>query len=237
MRLLASLCLGLLAPSVAATTDALPEPMVFDAWKGPPLRAFVFRPENAADDAPVIFVMHGVKRDADRYFAEWRPLASRYGFVIVVPEFPTSEFPGADSYNLGGVVDESGAVTERDLWAFSAIEPMFDAARSRLGLSSERYVLYGHSAGAQFAHRFALFAAGPRARMVISANAGWYTFPETGAWPYGPHGLPAGVYDPAKAIAAPLVVLAGEADVNPNHPSLRRSPEANAQGKTRFERA
>lgn len=237
MRLFAFLCLFLLASAAAAKDSGVPEPIVFDAWNGPPLRVYALRPDSAADDAPVVFVMHGVNRDADRYFAEWRPLAERYGFVIVVPEFSSSDFPRADNYNLGGVVGKGGRAADRNRWAFSAIEPMFDFVRERFGLAAERYVLYGHSAGAQFAHRFALFGAGPRARMVISANAGWYTFPDAGKWPYGPDGLPAEAFDPAEALAAPLVVLAGEADIDPNHPSLRRTPEAMAQGATRFARA
>lgn len=186
---------------------------------------------------PVAFVIHGVKRDADRYFEEWRPFAERRKFVIVVSAFPSTDFPGARAYSLGGMSDERGAAVARQLWAYSAIEPMFDEIRARLQLSADQYVLYGHSAGAQFAHRFAMFGAGARARMAIAANAGWHRFPDQGQWPYGPRSLPAGIYDPAIALTAPLVVLAGEADIDPVHPSLRRAKQANAQGKTRYERA
>lgn len=214
-----------------------PEHLLFSAWPGPEIRVFLLRPKSVAADAPVVFVMHGVKRDADRYFDDWRPLAERFGFVLVVPEFSQAQFKGASGYNLGGLADERGAAGDRARSAFSVIEPLFDAVRIRYGLSADRYVLYGHSAGAQFAHRFAMFGFGARARAVISANAGWYTFPGTGDWPYGPKGLAAGLYDPDRALAAPLVVLAGEADTDPAHPSLRRTPEAAAQGATRYDRA
>lgn len=226
--------LALSSTPAAASSYDVPTPIVFDGWPGPALTVYAMRPETAADDAPVVFVMHGVNRDADRYFAEWRELAERHGFVLVAPSFPAADFPGAAGYNLGGYgpgVDPGGAS------AFAAIEPLFDAVRARFTLSSESYVLYGHSAGAQFAHRFALFRRGPRARLVIAANAGWYTFPDAGAWPYGPGGLADGAFDPAAALRAPLVVLAGEADIDPGHPSLRRTPEALAQGETRFARA
>lgn len=213
------------------------EHIEFSAWAGPELRVFLLRPKGAGDNAPVVFVMHGVKRDADRYFDEWRPLADRYGFVLVVPEFSEAQFKGASGYNLGGLVDESGAAGDRARSAFAAIEPLFDAVRDRYGLSTGRYVLYGHSAGAQFAHRFAMFGFGARASAVIAANAGWYTFPGTGDWPYGPHGLSAGLYDRDRALAAPLIVLAGEADTDSGHPSLRRTREADAQGASRYDRA
>ena len=214
-----------------------PAQIAFSGWAGPQLRVFVLRPEAAGPDAPVVFVMHGVKRDADRYFADWRPLAERHGFVLVVPEFPESEFKGAAGYNLGGLVDRNGEAGPRAVSAFAAIEPLFDDVRARYGLTTNAYFLYGHSAGAQFAHRFALFGFGPRARATIAANAGWYTFPDSGEWPYGPTGLPDGLFDPRAALAAPLIVLAGEADIDPAHPSLRRTRQANAQGATRFDRA
>ena len=46
--------------------------------------------------------------------------------------------------------------------------------------------MFGHSAGAQFVHRFVMFAPGPNLRTAISANAGWYTtLEENVAFPYG----------------------------------------------------
>ncbi len=231
---LASLAVCAKAPNGA---ERVSEIMDFRDWNGPAIRVYLLRPENAGPDAPVVFVMHGVNRDADRYFAEWRPFAEKYGFILVVPEFPVKKFPGAANYNLGGILDAKGAMTSRKGWAFSVIEPIFDEVVKRLHLTAGDYILYGHSAGAQFAHRFAMFGAGERARMVISANAGWYTFPGRGEWPYGPDGLPAGLFDQAMALGAPLTILAGEADADPMHPSLRRTPEANAQGATRYERA
>lgn len=224
-------------PVTNSSAESAQEIIKFKDWGGPALKVYLLQPVNAQPNAPVVFVMHGVNRDADRYFEEWRPLAEKYGFVLVVPEFSSRSFPKAAKYNLGGVVDAKGGVTRREHWAYSAIEPLFDAVVERYALDADEYVLYGHSAGAQFAHRFALFGAGQRARMVISANAGWYTFPDAGAWPYGPNGLPGGVYDPLAALGASLVVLAGEADIDPNHPSLRRTSEAFVQGATRFERA
>lgn len=239
LRALLAVAASLVALNFAAApaSAAPPELVEFRGWAGPPIRVFVLRPDKATDDAPVVFVMHGVKRDADRYFAEWRPYAEKYGFVLIAPEFSDADFPKSVEYNLGGVLDEDGNATPRETWAFSVIEPLFDALRIRLSLSSQQYIVYGHSAGAQFVHRYAMFGFGKRASMIIAANAGWYTFPSAGEWPYGPADLPDGVYDPVVALAAPLVVLAGEADTNARHPSLRRTPEANAQGRNRFDRA
>ena len=38
-----------------------------DTWAGPPVRVFATRPVYLAADRPVVFVMHGVDRNADEY--------------------------------------------------------------------------------------------------------------------------------------------------------------------------
>ena len=59
----------------------------FDDWQGPVLRVFYSRPESLASDTPVVFVMHGVRRNADEYRDQWHDLAMEHGFLLVVPEF------------------------------------------------------------------------------------------------------------------------------------------------------
>ncbi|MBY0448419.1 MAG: hypothetical protein K2P95_06990, partial [Hyphomonadaceae bacterium] len=111
---------GQTAAARAPATRACSEAAVFtlSSWAGPPLRVFTLRPASAGPDAPVVFVLHGVKRDADRYFADWRGLAEQNGFVLVAPEFSQAAFPGADGYNLGGVLDAAGRAAPRGTWAF-----------------------------------------------------------------------------------------------------------------------
>jgi hypothetical protein len=181
--------------------------------------------------------MHGVQRDADRYLGEWADIAREYGFVVVVPQFTAKEFPGARSYNFGATFAEDGTEMPREKWSYSAIEPIFDAMRSVEGLTAGRYWLFGHSAGAQFVHRFAMLGLGKRMASAISANAGSYMLPTTQVhWPFGVDGAPGGKFDFARALASPMIVLLGDADVDPNHSSLPHQPEADAQGPHRFAR-
>lgn len=210
---------------------------VFAGWDGPVIPVWYYRPPGVDPAAPPLFVMHGVGRDADRYLAEWLDIARTERLLVVVPEFTRSGFPGAAGYNFGGVFDDQGRPRPRRLWAYSAIEPLFDAIRRREGLKARRYGLYGHSAGAQFVHRFVLLGSGLRMSRAVSANAGSYMLPTRAEkWPFGLSGAPAGAWNPRRAFAAPLTLLLGGADNDPAHQSLPRQPEAVRQGPHRLAR-
>lgn len=231
-------------PTARAPATTAVEPMPagdgkfgFDGWAGPPLTVWYHLPAGVTPETPVVFVLHGVNRDADRYRDQWSSLAEQRRFILVVPEFDEEHFPDARSYNLGNVFDGNGQRVPRARWSFSAIEPLFDAVRAKTGTRVDRYGLYGHSAGAQFVHRYLMFVPEARVGGVVAANAGWYTMPDWNvAFPYGLRG--SGVTEPALRIALqrPLTVLLGTADDDPDHPNLRRTPEAMAQGPHRLAR-
>ncbi|MDP1588284.1 MAG: hypothetical protein Q8M07_11100 [Prosthecobacter sp.] len=177
---------------------------------GKAIPVWYYLPEAARSDAPVLIVMHGVNRDADRYRDEWTPHAKKHGFILIAPEFSKEAFPGSDGYNLG---------TEG---AFQFIEPVFDAVKAATGNRSERYHLYGHSAGAQFVHRFLYFV--PQARV---AKAGWWTMPDPEIdFPYGLRGSTVDAAALRAMLQRPLIVLLGTADTDEHHINLRRTPEA-----------
>jgi poly-gamma-glutamate capsule biosynthesis protein CapA/YwtB (metallophosphatase superfamily)/poly(3-hydroxybutyrate) depolymerase len=194
-------------------------------------------PQNARPDVPVLFVMHGVKRDAERYRDEWLPHARKYGFILVAPEFSEASFPGPDAYNYGGTVDDQGRPQPREKWAFSFLEPLFDQVKAATGNRSSLYHLYGHSAGAQFVHRYLYFVPKARIATAVAANAGWWTLPDLQTqFPYGLRGCVVDEGGLKTMLQRPLVVLLGTEDTDPNHPELRRTPEAMAQGPHRFAR-
>ncbi|TVP46331.1 MAG: hypothetical protein EA350_07405 [Gemmatimonadales bacterium] len=212
-----------------------------------PIEMWYHVPEGAEPDAPVVIVLHGMGRNADGYRDAWVAPSDRHGFVVLVPEFTDEHYPGSREYNLGNVFTADGNRRSEAEWSFSQIEPAFDDARVRLGLTRQRYHLYGHSAGSQFAHRFLLFVPGARASRVVLANAGWYTLPTSGeAWPYGlalESGEGYGAEDavvPAAYVTGFLgrdvVVLLGDQDTDPRASGLRTSQEAQAQGPHRFAR-
>ncbi len=209
----------------------------FTGWEGPDLPVYYQLPDRVAPDTPVVFVMHGVNRDADRYRDEWAALARQHGFIAVVPQFSREDFPGSRGYNTGYFSEEDGTPRPRNLWSFAAIEPLFDDVRQRFGTRAPGYSIYGHSAGAQFVHRFVLFMPGARIEQAISANAGWYTMPDmqTG-FPYGLADAPVEKGALAAALGKRLTVLLGTADTDRSDPDLRKTPESDAQGPHRFAR-
>lgn len=199
--------------------------------------AYLSRPVGMAPDRPVVFVMHGRKRNAAEYRDQWHDLAMAHEFLLVVPEFRKRDFPDAAAYNLGNVFDAAGNRRPEREWSFSAIEPIFEDVRVRFGLSATGYAMYGHSAGAQFVHRFLLFVPDARVKRAVAANAGWYTMPDSGiAFPYGLQGSGVSQVTLGEVLQRPLTVLLGERDTDPEHESLSRTPGAAVQGPHRFAR-
>lgn len=115
---------------------------------------FTYRPEGDVSTMPVLFVMHGTLRNADTYRDNWVELADKYGVLIITPEFSDEDFPGSRSYNLGGMFDGEGNPVKEQYWAYSLIEPIFDNVQELVNSERETYDIFGHSAGAQFTHRF-----------------------------------------------------------------------------------
>src|SRR5210317_2106248 len=104
-----------------------------DALDGPPIRVFITRPLHLEEDRPIVFVMHGVNRNAMDYRDQWHELAKEHDFLLVVPEFNKRNFPGAEAYNLGNIFDQDNHVVSRSRWSYSAIEQIFDEVRRRFG--------------------------------------------------------------------------------------------------------
>jgi poly(3-hydroxybutyrate) depolymerase len=222
------------APEKFPAGDGL---FTFTAWDGPPLPVYFHAPAHVTPATPIIFVMHGQARNGDEYRDQWSELAARYGFLLLVPTFGNRDFPGFDSYNYGNVLAPDGTRRPAGVWAFTAIERLFDHVKATAGLTAPTYFIYGHSAGAQFVHRLFFFLPDARAARVITANAGAYMLPDFKvAHPYGLGSSGVTTADLKTALTRPVLVLLGEADIDPNHRPMPRTPEANAQGLHRFSR-
>ena len=200
------------------------------------IKIWTYRPKALAAENLVLFVMHGVGREGERYRNEWRSYAEHARALLLVPEFSTASFPGRRNYSApqpADAVDNDGATPA----AFAAIGQIFDSVVKANKLTASDFRLYGHSAGAQFVHRFILSVPDARAKVAVAANAGWYMMPEFETnFPYGLKGSGVSAESLQRALGRKLIVLLGEKDTDPNHPQLNRSAQAMRQGANRLER-
>jgi pimeloyl-ACP methyl ester carboxylesterase len=231
--LLLALALVPTAPAIAGDSK-----WQFDGWQGPAIDVRMFVPEGATSDTPVVMVMHGWSREAQRYFDDWRALGVEHDFIVVVPHFPVKDFPSSWNYNLGNVFErQSRKLRPQGEWTFTAIESIFDAVVAKLDGEQTEYTLFGHSAGSQFVHRFLYYMPDARVKRYLAANAGWYTLPDFDTeYPYGLGGAGISEEQLIAAFQKDMVLMLGREDLDQTDPDLRKTPEAKLQGKNRLAR-
>tara|TARA_B100001564_G_scaffold7221_1_gene6178 strand:- start:105428 stop:106621 length:1194 start_codon:yes stop_codon:yes gene_type:complete len=164
----------------------------------PTVEVFYHIPSGDISSMPILFSFHGASRNANDYRDFWINMANENEFMVFAPEFSSSNYPGlGDNYLMGNVFEdgdnpEAGELNSPNHWTFSVIEPLFEYIKLDISGSQESYNAWGHSGGAQFLHRFAMFVPQSNLGIGICSNAGWYTVPEDNInYPYG-IGLPFG---------------------------------------------
>lgn len=233
------LCLGAFPACAALAATPVPSgkwSFVFTDRRGQadrPVRVYTYRPRQCDSACPMLFVLHGAKRNASDYRDHWELAADRYGFLVVAPEFAGKFWPRAAAYSLGDVAGNA----DREKWSYSVIEHLFDEMRD----GQAGYRIFGHSAGAQFVQRFLFLRPDNRASLAIVANAGWYAMPEwrkdrkAAPWPYSFVESPAGEAAVRAALAKKVILMLGEADTAADA-DLEQGEEAMKQGANRVER-
>lgn len=234
-----------------------------------PMRVFAYFPEavRTGKQTSVLFVMHGVHRNGEEMFHQLVPpdkggsvqplvkkhlLPEMHNFVLLLPEFSAALFPERNAYNFGNVFRNAGDLPDTKSphseaeWSFTAIERIYEAVKVAAALNTEGYVLWGHSAGAQFVHRLLavksnnreMSSGTPHLLRAVAANAGSYTMPSfQEKFPFGFGGLSSiGVNSITPFIQAPLLVLLGQDDTDENHKTIPKDREAQQQGINRLHR-
>ena len=109
---------------------------------------------------------------------------------------------------------------------------------SEMCIRDRLYDIYGHSAGAQFVHRYLLMSDNPSVNRAVAANAGWYTFLNGADFPYGVKSPPISLSDSnvKKFLSMDLHILIGSNDIDVNS-SINKSKGAQNQGLNRYQRA
>ena len=97
--------------------------------------------------------------------------------------------------------------------------------------------MFGHSAGAQFVHRYMLFGNDQRISNTVIANAGWYTFLNGANFPYGINNSPIDISETNLRwfMSNRSSLLIGSNDISLEN--VNSSKGARNQGGTRVDRA
>lgn len=198
------------------------------------------RPQSFASSSPILLVIPGAGRNSGDYRDAWIDTACATGTLVAALGYPEEHYDFA-AYNMGGTIsnlqfdspsfsrvsetattitlDDADirfdVVTNRPDWIFDDFDRVFEQLVQTTDSEQETYDIFGHSAGGQILHRFALFAPRSRARVIIAANSGFYTFPDLSqALPTGIQGTGLTETDLSEAFGAHLVLLLGALDNN-----------------------
>lgn len=194
------------------------------------------RPSTHGPHDRIVIAMTGFDRAAGYFRDCWALHAEDLNLLVVAPEFDQENFPGAPEYNYGNVVSAVG-FNDKDAWTFGIIDRLFRELKRATASERSGFGLFGHSAGAQFAHRYLAFTQQGLTEIVIAANAGWYMLPDPDmAYPAGTAGTGFDDGDLRRFLASPMVILLGNDDTDENATDLPKNPEAIAQGTHRLAR-
>lgn len=201
------------------------EPPTFAGGAAPPdLTAHCYSPAIRRRETPLVAI-HGRRTDPAQMLRALQPLAARTGTIVVAPDFRGPHYRGYQTLRSAA----------GDLGSAQALDRLLQRLDRDLDLGTGPVDLIGYSAGAQFAHRYAMVFP-HRVRRLVAAAAGWYTSPDH-RWPF-PKGA-AGL-DPdtvAAFLETPTMVAIGDLDVHRDR-GFRSDPDLDArQGSHRRERA
>lgn len=183
---------------------------------------------------PPLVLVHGLSTRPERLIQYACLQAAQHGIPLLVPDFSGPDFKGYQSLKSGPSS------------AHGAAQALIASVRETVehyDWPSYQFDLMGFSAGAQFAHRFALYY-GQHLCSLTVASPGWYTYLDHSlAYPLG---LKSEGTEPAptdlkpdltRFLNLPIMIAVGEDDQRRDK-QLRTSPQVDLhQGRNRLERA
>ena len=227
------------------------------------VEVFYYRPTSFNPSSKVVLVIPGSGRNADDYRDSWIESADKYDLLVVSPAYPESEYDLA-AYQLGGLItnlelidpsiemidgrpykyrmeDENikfSYVSNADEYLFEDFDKIFAQVKELTGTTEEKYDLFGHSAGGQLLHRYAIFKPSSNADRIVAGNAGFYTLPNhSESFPFGLEGTDASNEQLQQSFSTKLILLLGEEDNQQETGGIMlHTPKADQQGLGRFER-
>jgi poly(3-hydroxybutyrate) depolymerase len=207
------------------------------------IECYTYKPANY-DGGALLVTLHGLNRNADGYLAYSKPLADRYGLLVIAPHFDRERFP-TWRYQAGGIARYHHPIASGPLtlepeaqWTGSMLLEIVERIRAEENRPELPYYLLGHSAGGQLLSRVAAFVPNTAARIVI-ANPSTYVWPaREKPFPFGFGALPGPLgSDEAirRYLAQPVTLFLGTADTVHDR-NLNVTESAMQQGANRYER-
>lgn len=225
------------------------------------IKIYYHKPKKFTQNSKILIVVPGAGRNADSYRNSWIEASEKYNILILSPMYLETDYDYG-AYHMGNLIYnlnlESGAVYDGNSnnvflneeqfsfevnmnqkeWIFNDFDRLFDLVVEELDSSQIQYDIFGHSAGGQILHRFAIFQPSSKANRIIASNSGSYTLPDFSTnLPFGVKNTVLTKENIKSSFKKSLILFIGELD-NENEKGglLLRSPSADKQGLHRLER-
>lgn len=222
---------------------------------------YYHKPKNINSKSKILIVIPGAGRNGDDYRDSWVEASEKHSVLVLSPSYSEKEYPFWD-YHLGGMVkkiDLKKGITyqknsnqvfmdedvvkftqnnDSNEWIYHDFDRIFRIAKKAVQSKQKKYDMFGHSAGGQILHRFALIYPNSNANRILASNAGSYTTVDlkTG-FPFGLKDIDIHKKHFKNAFKKHLVLFLGELDnANEKGGLLLRSKTVDKQGTHRLAR-
>ena len=225
------------------------------------IKVYFHQPRNYSKHSKILIVLPGAGRNGDSYRDAWIEASEKYSVLVLSPMYSETAYP-FEAYHLGGLIKESNIRetveflegtniaklnetafkfelnSNKTAWIFNDFDRLFNLVSDHIETTQTQYDIFGHSAGGQILHRFAIFHPTTKANRIIAANAGFYTLPDLDkALPFGVKNTSITTTDLQLSFANKLTLLLGELDNEAEQGgTLLRSVSADKQGMHRLAR-
>ena len=208
--------------TITLSQDGIMHHFIFNGYeplKDKPVTVFYQIPKNGnMKTMPVLFIFPGESRDADTHLQLFSSWANSKGVMLFALQYSTDLYPTTTEYILGGMNtrQSSNGLLPREQWNFNFVESLFGEIVCFTQGSQTTYDMWGHSAGAQFVHRYVTFMPDAHIGKAVACNSGWYTMPDLSVeFPYGLRKVSSADGElQKKALSRKLYVYVGGADTS-----------------------
>ncbi len=140
----------------------------------------------------ILLVLPGYRQNTERYMSVFRGLLNEADrCLVVVPQLTRDVFPVPEVLALNNMVTtrKCDVMKPQEEWVSTLFSALISYLMDAYTLLDQVFV-FGHSAGAQLAHRIQLLDPLTNVSAVFAANSGWYTVPNIDIdFPFGVKGL------------------------------------------------